>query len=166
MSRPSIDWPRDDDVLTGEIMVRHISPFDRMIGTDSLQASLPSGPQCDSKETKDTPLCDPRTPPSSDGWLMPPPIDPRTDLIRYDLWRRIGNHEVWFLKCDIAVHGGIYKSVSGWEEGWRLRADGVIWDPPPSFRRYGEGEAPLVGGQAYEEHWDDVEGRTLYDHND
>ena len=124
--------------------------------TDVSKASLPSGPHCHTKPLEGTAVCDPRTPPEW-GWTSPPWNDPRTGLIRYDFYRRLGNHEVWFLKCDVAMHGGIYKSPEGWEKGWKSRVAGLHWTPPAAFKHYEEHR-----GLEGERHPQSVDGELEY----
>ncbi|WWD21417.1 hypothetical protein CI109_105902 [Kwoniella shandongensis] len=132
MPRGDIEWSYDDDVLTGEIM------FD-----------LPSGPQCRRQSSHDSSnvellpdYCDPHRPPPW-GWTSSPlSPDPRTDLVRYDFVRRMGDKDVWFVKGDVARHSWFFKFPEGWEKEWKKNIKGKMWKPPKWFERFAD---PAIG---------------------
>ncbi|RSH91486.1 hypothetical protein EHS25_009785 [Saitozyma podzolica] len=128
MSRQEIEAWWDDDVLTGELMF-----------------CLPPAPHCRPQSLANHILhplpayCDPRLPPPW-GYTAPPPNpDPRTDLIRYDLLRRMGDKAVWFVKGDVARHSWWFKFNEEYEKEWEARIKGSMWSPPDWLERFAEG---------------------------
>ncbi|ORY27905.1 hypothetical protein BCR39DRAFT_588985 [Naematelia encephala] len=130
MTRQEIETWWDDDVLTGELMF-----------------CLPPAPHCrepnrsslslhHSTEESLPEYCDPRAPPPW-GWLAPPPSpDPRTNLIRYDFLRRMGDEVIWFIKGDVARHSWWFKFLERYEKEWKTRIKGKMWTPPKWLERY------------------------------
>jgi len=132
MSREDIEVWSDDDVLTGEIMVCFLICL-----LAYKQYCLPSAPQCLGPGLHPD-YCDPQKPPPW-GWKAnPPSIDPRTDLVRHEYGRRMGEVNVWFMKGDIALHGWTYKPLKGYEKGMLKMLKGKNWIPPKWLEQYAD----------------------------